>query len=258
MKLVLFTLLMGLILVIAASTWAASDPDLVIYYSFDKFATSVPDLSGKGYDATVVGDVKPDAGGKRGGAAKFTKTDAGSYLDVPVPKMKPADIPSDAISICAWLKGAELADLEIFSPRSGTVSYHTELKPTGTVRWLVRDSANTTLFEINTGKWVVNEWIHFAATYSAADKKGILYLNGELVEAKDATAGKGHDWSAGARFGMTVDNVRPFVGLMDDACILKRALKQDEIKIIMASGPPTPSPVSSEGSLTTTWGNIKN
>ena len=258
MRLTLFTLLVGLILVMTATTWSAEDPDLVIYYSFDKFDKTVPDLSGKGYDATVVGDVKPDAGGKRAGAAKFTKTDAGSYLDIPVAKMKPADIPGEAISICAWLNGAELADLEIFSPRSGTVNYHTELRSAGTVRWLVRDNANTTLFEINTGKWVVNEWIHFAATYSAADKKGILYLNGEVVDSKDATAGKGLDWSAGARFGMTVDNARPFVGLMDDACILKRALKQDEIKIIMASGPPTPSPVSSAGSLTTTWGKIKN
>lgn len=247
-----------LFLILSVSVLAAGDPDLVIYYSFDKFDKTVPDLSGNGYDATVVGDVKPDAAGKRGAAARFTKTTTGSYLDVPVAKMKPTDIPGEAITVCAWLKGEELADLEIFSPRSGTVNYHTELRSGGTVRWIVRSNENVTLFEINTGKWTVNEWIHFAGTYSAADKKGILYLNGEVIDSKDATAGKGLDWSAGARFGMTVDNARPFVGLMDDACIFKRAVSQAEIKVIMASGPPIPSAVSKGRSLATTWGNIKN
>ena len=258
MRFTMFAVFVGLAIALTASTWAAGDPDLVIYYSFDNFGAVVPDLSGNGYDAKVVGDVKPDAGGKRGGAAKFTKTDTGSYLDVPVAKMKPTDIPGEAISVCAWVKGTELADLEIFSPRSGTVNYHCELRSGGTVRWIVRSNENVTLFEINTGKWTVNEWIHFAGTYSAAAKKGILYLNGEVIDSKDATAGKGLDWSAGARFGLTVDNARPFVGLMDDACIFKRALSQSEIKVLMLNGPPTPSAVSTKGSLTTTWGSIKN
>ncbi len=256
MKRLLFVGLMCFVL--AAGAWAASDPDMVIYYSFDNFAATVSDLSGKGYDATVAGDVKPDAAGKRSGAARFTVTAAGSYLDLNAAKIKPADIPADAITVCAWLKGETLADMEIFSPRAGTVNYHSELRSAGTVRWICRSNENVTFFEHNTGKWAVNEWIHFAGTYSAADKKGILYLNGEKTAEKEATAGKLLDWSAGARVGMTVDNARPFIGLMDDFCIYKRSLSQDEIKAVMANGPQLPSSVSSENSLTTTWGNVKN
>jgi hypothetical protein len=121
----------------------------------------------------------------------------------------------------------------------------------------VRTNDNATLFEISNGKWVVGEWIHFAGTYSAADKLGVLYLNGQEIEKKAATAGKLLDWSAGARIGMTVDNVRPFIGLIDDFCLFKRALKVDEVKAIMTGGPQIPSSVTNEDSLTTTWGDIK-
>ncbi len=243
------------LLAFSVVTWA--DPDLVIYYSFDQFSATVPDLSGKGNDAIVVGDVKPEPVGKRGGAAKFTKTDAGSFLDLDTPNMAIADIPRDAITVCVWLKGTEIGDLEIFSPRSGTVNSHAELRADGTIRWILRSNENVTLFEIRNGKWTLNEWVHFAGLYDSASKVGALYLNGELVEEKAATGDKILDWSAGARLGMTVDNARPFIGLMDDACIYKRSLSQAEIKAVMDGGPQVPSAVSSEGSITTTWGRIK-
>jgi hypothetical protein len=139
MKRLTLAIMMCFFLVLTAGSWAAGDPDLVIYYSFDKFTNPVNDLSGKGYNATVVGDVKLDAAGKRGGAAKFTKTDAGSYLDLNAAKIKVSDIPVDAITVCAWLKGEKSPDpLEIFSPRSKTgateVNYHSELQTAGTVR----------------------------------------------------------------------------------------------------------------------------
>jgi len=261
MRRFLFVILIGLIILVSAKTWAASDPDLVIYYSFDKITNTVDDLSGKGNNGTVFGDVKVDAAGKRAGAARFTKTDAGSYIDLNAAKMKASDIPAVAITVCAWLKGETLADMEIFSPRSKTgpseVNYHAELRTAGTVRWICRSNENVTFFEINTGKWNVNEWIHFAGTYSAAEKFGILYLNGQEIEKKAATEGKLLDWSAGARVGMTVDNARPMIGLMDDFCLYKRALKIDEIKAVMNNGPQIPSAVSNNNSLTTTWGNIK-
>jgi hypothetical protein len=261
MKPVLFTLLMGLILVMTASTWAASDPDLVIFYSFDKFGNVVSDESGKGHDGTIVGDVKPDAGGKRAGAAKFTKT---SYLDLKGETFPTADVPSSAITLCAWAKPENTGDNQaIFNARAADQTWvvHPEFRGDGKLRWLLRTAGGATIFDIQQGQWTPDQWIHFAGVYNSADSKGILYINGEkIAEATAAVANTKivGDWKMGARIGKNIDDARPFAGLMDDLCMFKRALSQSEIKTIMVGGPLTPTLVPTEKSLATTWGNIKN
>ena len=65
-------------------------------------------------------------------------------------------------------------------------------------------------------------------------------------------------WVLGARVGYNIDNVRPFTGLMDDFCMYKRALSQDEVREVMAGGPPSAAAVSYKDSLAATWGGIKD
>lgn len=257
MKYSLFAGAICLALILAAGVWA-QDPDLVLYYSFDNFAGVVPDESGKGHDGTVVGDVTPDAGGKRGGAAKFAN---GGYLDLDGPSFPVSDIPVDAMTLCAWVKMDNTGDHhEIFNARASDQTWltHPEPRSDGQVRWLVRSYGGTTIMEVRTGQWPAGEWMHFAGIYSDADGLGILYLNGEKV---GETAGNGKiagDWGMGARVGKTIDDARPFTGLMDDFCMYKRALSQDEIKEVMAVGPPSAAPVPDENSLAATWGGLKS
>jgi len=251
-----------LLLILSMSAMAAGDPDLVIYYSFDNFGAVVSDESGKGHDGTVVGDVKLDANGKRGGAAKFAK---GSYLDLKGDAFPTSDIPVDAMTLCAWAKPENTGDSHaIFNARAEDQTWvvHPEFRGDGKFRWLLRTAGKTTIFDIQQGQWTPDQWVHFAGVYSSTgDNKGILYINGEkLAEeaARVANAKIAGDWKMGARVGKNIDDARPFTGLMDDFCMFKRALSQDEIKTLMVSGPPVASPVSKVKSLTTTWGSIKN
>jgi len=56
-----------------------------------------------------------------------------------------------------------------------------------------------------------------------------------LIEETDVTdpADIAGDWGLGARVGLTIDDARPFTGLMDEFRMYTRALSQDEILEIM-------------------------
>jgi hypothetical protein len=257
MKYLLFAGSMCLALVMVAGV-CAQDPDLVIYYSYDNFADVVPDESGKGHDGTVVGDVTPDAGGQRGGAARFAN---GGYLDLDGPNFPTSDAPVDGISICTWMKLEDTGGHhEIFNARASDTTWltHPEPRSDGQVRWLVRSYGATTIMEVRAGQWVAGEWVHFAGIYSNADGMGTLYLNGEKAGETPGTGQIAGDWGMGARVGKTIDDARPFTGLMDDFCIYKRALSQDEVRGVMDFGPPSAAPVPDEDTLAATWGKIKS
>jgi len=102
--------------------------------------------------------------------------------------------------------------------------------------------------------------------YGSEDGRSLRNLNISGVSRLGAgekigeTAGTGQiagDWGMGARVGKTIDDARPFTGLMDDFCMYKKALSQDEVREVMAVGPPSAAPVPDESTLTTTWGGIK-
>jgi hypothetical protein len=257
MRYILFVISMCVLLTLSLVALAA-DPDLVIYYSFDNFGTVVLDQSGKGHDGTVVGDIAQDAAGKRGGAAKLTK---GSYFDLKGETFPTTDIPSDAITLCLWAKpentGDHQATLNARAEDQTWIS-HAEFRSDGKLRWLLRTAGGTTIFDIQNGQWTPDQWIHYAGVYDSAKNIGVLYINGEKIAEAAGNVKIAGDWKMGARLGKNIDDARPFVGLMDDFCLYKRALTQDDIKIIMVSGPPTASTVSAKGTLTTTWGSIKN
>jgi hypothetical protein len=258
MKHLLFVGSICLALLLAASTWA-QDPELVIYYSFDNFADSVPDLSGKGHDGVVVGDITPDAGGKRDGAARFT---TGSYSDLEGANFPGADIPTSGFTLCAWIRCENTGqDHGIFNARAGDSTWliHPDVRSGGQYRFCLRGDGDIDICDIRGGTVAWDEWTHYAGTYSRASGKAVLYINGEVLQEIDALADVGiaGDWDLGARVGYNIDNDRPFTGLMDDFCMYKRALSQDELRDVMAGGPPSAAPVPDESTLSTTWGGVK-
>ncbi|MHC4327632.1 MAG: LamG domain-containing protein, partial [Planctomycetota bacterium] len=214
---------------------AATDASLVIYYSFDEVSDIVADQSGKGHDGVVVGDVTADAGGMYGGAANFA---TGSYLDLDGPSIPAEDIPTAAMTLAAWINIANTGgDHEIFSARASDESWliHPEPKSSGDIRWLLRSYGGTTIFQIRAGTVTWDQWLHFAGTYDKESAKAALYINGELIEEMDVAspADIAGDWDLGARVGLTIDNGRPFTGLMDEFRMYTRALSHDEILTIM-------------------------
>ncbi|MBW7990102.1 MAG: LamG domain-containing protein, partial [Planctomycetes bacterium] len=211
------------------------DPSLVIYYDFDEVGDIVADQSGKGHDGVVNGDVTAEAEGKLGGAANFAN---GGFLDLDGPSIPAEDIPTSAMTLAAWIKIANTGgDHEIFSARASDESWliHPEPKSSGDIRWLLRSYGGTTIFQIRAGTVTWDEWLHFAGTYDKESGKAALYINGELIEEMvvENPADIAGDWGLGARVGKTIDDGRPFTGLMDEFRMYTRALSQDEVLTIM-------------------------
>jgi len=230
-----FAFLNALVLVPTEPEPVVTDASLVIYYSFDEVGDIVADQSGKGHDGVVVGDVTAEANGKYGGAANFA---TGSYLDLDGPSFPAEDIPTSAMTLAAWIKCANTGgDHEIFSARASDNTWliHPEPKSSGDIRWLLRSYGGTTIFQIRAGTMTWDEWLHFAGTYDKESGKAALYINGELIEEIDVEnpADIAGDWGQGARVGLTIDDARPFTGLMDEFRMYTRALSQDEILEIM-------------------------
>jgi hypothetical protein len=230
-----FTFLNALVLIPTEPEPVVTDASLVIYYSFNEVGDIVADQSGKGHDGAVVGDVTAEADGKYGGAANFA---TGSYLDLDGPSFPAEDIPTSAMTLAAWIKCANTGgDHEIFSARASDNTWliHPEPKSSGDIRWLLRSYGGTTIFQIRAGTMTWDEWLHFAGTYDKEPGKAALYINGELIEEIDVEnpADIAGDWGQGARVGLTIDDARPFTGLMDEFRMYTRALSQDEILEIM-------------------------
>jgi hypothetical protein len=234
------------------------DENLIIYFDYEEFkGDTVPDMSGHGHDGKINGDVKQVDNGKRGKAAKFAK---GSFLDLDGPNIPKDDIPTEAITVAAWINCEKTGDHHaIFNARASDQTWlvHPELRSdTGNFRWLLRANGSATIFDMKGGTAKYDEWIHFAGTYSVDSGLGILYINGKKEQEAAGNQKIAGDWGMGARVGYNIDNARPFTGLMDDLCVWKKALTQDEIQDLMENG-PEPMAVSKKDKIAITWGKIK-
>ena len=237
------------------------DPDLVLYFDFEEFtATHVIEKSGHGYDGKIVQKVTQSNDGKFGKAAQFVTS---SYLDLDGPNVDPEHIPTEGMSVVAWINVESIADMAIFNARAGDGTWlvHPEARGDGNYRWLNRGhNPNKTLFDIKAGVNKAKEWVHYAGTFSQEEGMAYLYINGKKVgEEKarlpDKIAG---DWGLGARVGYNIDNNRPFNGLMDDLNVWKRGLTEDEVLSIMNDGVSELLGVEARGKLATTWGKLKS
>ena len=236
------------------------DPDLVLYFDYEDFTgDTVVEKSGNGYDGTIDGDVTQSNDGKFGKAGHFA---SGSFLDLDGPNVNAEDIPTEGMSLVAWINVEAVSDMAIFNARAGDNTWliHPEARGDGNYRWLNRSPGGTTIFDIRGGENKANEWIHYAGTFSRAEGLAVLYINGENVGEEKARVGTpiAGDWGQGARVGYNIDDNRPFTGLMDDFNLWKRGLTEEEVNDIMDNGLGVSlTAVEARGKLTTTWGKLK-
>ncbi len=241
-------------------THAVNSSDLVFYYSFDEFnGNIIPDLSGNGLNGDINGKIKLVDGGKFGKAAEFQ---SGDYIDVHGPDVPANLIPREQITLCAWINlKNDGQDHAIFNARASDQTWliHPESKTSGDFRWLLRSDGAATIFDLRGGAIDYGKWQHYAGTYDG--KKGILYINGEVVAEGNGNAKIAKDWGLGARVGKNIDDARPFAGLMDDINLWKVALTKDEIKTVMEKSAGElikPESVSPDRNMTSTWGKLKS
>jgi len=256
--------LISLILIVSSVHAVEYEPDLMIYYPYEEgeiVGDTVQDVTGTGgpdgtgYHGTINGNIVLVDDGEHGKVAKFAKT---SYIDIHGEDIPAGETPTEAFTLCAWVKCENTADHQtLFNARASDQTWliHPEIRSNGQFRWLLRADGGATIFEILAGKVEWDTWLHYAGTYDKKDG-GILYINGELIQEAQGKLDIAKDWGMGARVGYDIDDARPFTGLMNDWCIWKRALTQEEIADIMENG-VAPQALSPKGHLTTTWGRLK-
>lgn len=245
--------------IITSSVLAADNPDLMFYYPFESInGDIVPDESGKGHNGTINGNIKLVDDPVHGKVAEF---EMASFIDLDGPSILPENIPSNAFTICAWIKCENTGqDHGLFNARSSDSTWliHPDIRSGGQYRFCLRGDGDVDICNIITGAVAWDEWVHYAGTYSVESGKATLYINGEVIQEIDAMAevGVASDWALGARVGYNIDNERPFTGLMDDFCILKKELTEEEVNSFMTDG-PFGAAVSPSGSMITAWGELK-
>ena len=108
-------LLIGILCMPTVEVFSADvlDPDLVLYFDYEDFkGDTVVEKSGRGYDGAINGKVTQSNDGKFGKAAHFV---AGSFLDLDGPNVKPEDIPTEGMSIVAWINVEAISQIWQFS-----------------------------------------------------------------------------------------------------------------------------------------------
>lgn len=236
------------------------DPDLVLYFDYEEFnGDTVVEKSGNGYDGAINGKVTQSDDGKFGKAGEFAST---SFLDLDGPNIDPDHIPTEGMSVVAWINVNNVTDMAIFNARAGDNTWlvHPEARGDGNYRWLNRSAGGATIFDIRAGSNKAREWVHYAGTFSRADGVAALYINGKKEGEEKARVGTpiAADWDSGARVGYNIDNNRPFAGLMDELNVWKRGLTAEEVNGIMELGIEEFFAVEAQGKLATTWGKLKS
>ena len=247
-------------LLAAGSVAALDDPDMVLYFPFEKFdGNTALDQSGKGHNGTIDGDVTLVDGGRHGKAARF----GDGFIDLDGASFPEADIPKEAITLCAWVKCEDTgAHHAIFNARAEDLTWliHPELRNNRVFRWILRQDATTPLFDIQAGAVEWDKWTHYAGVFDGA--MGTLYVNGEKIDEAPAPGMTiRNDWGFGARIGRNVagegPDARAFTGLMDELYLWKRSLTQAEVNILMLETVNGFTAVSPVGNLTSPWGGLK-
>lgn len=252
-------LLIGMLCLFQQASAEVLDPDLVLYFDYEDFdGDTVIEKSGRGYNGAINGKVTQSNDGQFGSAAHFVM---GSYLDLDGPNINPDDIPTEGMSILAWINVEAVADMAIFNARANDNTWlvHPEARGSGMFRWLNRSPGGATIFDIRAGENKANTWQHYAGTFSRADGLAVLYINGKAAGEEKARVGTpiAPDWGNGARVGYNIDNARPFTGLMDELTVWKRGLTEEEVNGIMNEGVEPFLSVEARGKLATAWGRLK-
>jgi len=232
-KLICFVFVLGLIL---TSTANADDPNLVGWWTFDEGeGTVAADLSGNGYDGTVIGATWVD--GLHGGALDMAGV---GYVDVPVESWStiemqvtisfwafgdPAGVPNNFI--VGAFQDPAVNDSRVLTahlPWGGTVYFDTGGTAPGSGYDRISKGAQSDEY---LGDWRL--WT-FTKDADAGDQK--IYLDGELWHSD---IGMIRPMTGVTKFTL---GVKPslaegwYRGMMDDVKLYNRALTDEEVKAL--------------------------
>ena len=199
------------------------DPDLVAAWDFDGTGDVVPDITGHGYDGSLVGGATQEPGGIRGGALvldglELMRVDSLSNANF---------IASGTLSF--WVR----IDAPVTGPFQYVIDSHDEDRAHFFIRRLQDGGPFQAAFQAGDGAqqyaWIpatfnvpLATWKAVAITWSASDSKGGLYFDKKLIE-RPAYLKAFVPTQQLFVFG------KDFVGRIDEVRLWKRVLSDAEI-----------------------------
>ncbi len=257
MRTLLFWLVFGAVLALSMNVEAIrNDPDLLLYYSFNKDGKEVEDDSGNGFNAEISG-AEWSKEGKFEGAMEFdgAKSTVKSPQDIP----GLTDVELTQMTVVHWVMiNASTGDTQqVWEALNSAGGWPAEtfIEGAADMVFYIYDTKNTE-HRTPIPELPIKKWVHIAGTYDGKVQKS--YLNGEVVSEED--------WSGkfvifAAPTGAIVlgkDNeadIQYLNGFIDEFAFYTRALSENEIKADMDKG--VLFAVDPADKLSTSWGRIK-
>lgn len=228
---------------------AIKDNAMVLYLSFDEEkGKDVEDLSGKGNDGTLEGDVKWMQNGKIGSAVFFNEQVQQGVVAV---KASNSLAITESLTMEVWVHPQSIGDYRNVRGQADPHTYYLSIHQGKPAVWIGSGGAGGKTWNSAKSSIPLNKWSHVAAVYEF-NKELRFYINGKLdqthkLEGQIPTSQADH-W-----FGNRLDGAWPYKGMLDEFVIYNRVLTEAEIQQDMNQV----LSVSPLDKAATTWGMLK-
>ena len=225
------------------------DVELVANYTFEGSGNTLEDISGTGNNGDL-GSAQRVDNGKFGKAIRFaTNTDSAS-----VPGSDSLTFEGD-VTVAAWIHPESLSTGDTWPEFENRVIYTDQLNLDvlhAKGRFEIKNPDAWIGTPAAGGELAVGEWHHILGTYDANAQLASHYVNGKLIGTAAPPAIQVAQ--SALRFGHM--GIQCMVGSLDEVRLYERAFSEDDVQeLFQFSGTVSVSP---NGSLVTTWANIKS
>ena len=228
---------------------AIRDEAMVLYLSFDEGkGKDVEDLSGKGNDGTLEGDVKWMNNGKIRNALYF---DEQAQQGVVAVKASNSLAITQNLTMAVWVYPQSIGDYRNVRGQADPHTYYLSIHQGKPSVWIGTGGAGGKTWNSAKSSISLNKWSHVAVVYEF-NKELRIYIDGELDQTHELE-GEIPVSQADHWFGNRLDGAWPYKGMLDEFVIYNRVLTEAEIKQDMDQV----LSVSPLDKVTTTWGMLK-
>ncbi|WP_419873663.1 LamG-like jellyroll fold domain-containing protein [Candidatus Pristimantibacillus sp. PTI5] len=211
-------------------------PSLIVKYGFDESSgTTVSDSTYHGHDGTLVGTIKREQGGKKGGALTFSGT-SGNYIDAGTSEA----LQPSSLTLSYWVKRTSDMDsaenvLLWFKPANGYnqnglyITYNGTNAADPSSSFVVVDGFNGFYVKQRPNEFLpLNEWTNVVITFDSETDDSAIYKNGvkqeitltgtpdSITSTNDVKKIGVSGYNNGAQLQAALDDFRIYDGAMSD------------------------------------------
>ena len=234
---------------------AFEEDNILLYYSFDRLnGNTVPDDSGNGHDAEVVGNANLVDG--RFNDAIHLK---GSIVQMNNRNVIESVGDTGELTMECWffLNDHQQYDgiISIEAPEGDCCEFRTMVNPTFNPFWNAGHHVDKQLANFT---FDVDTWYHYVLV--ADGDTGKIYVNGEFIgeQAENFPLPKFEEVTIYIGAGENPNVHRVEDAIIDEVVLYDKALTEAEINETMEQGLPGVLPVEAKGKLAVTWGKLKS